>query len=161
MGTFIPVAIDHFASRLDYWIELPSVASGGPDPDVLRRIVMKFLASENWPYLRRRPKGDVEVDARALLCNGTLKLITPSTEDHQTEQGAILQVSLLKTAGEANLPIHHFLSALCGEQLPEPRWCRIHRTGMYGRSPQGRWLTPLEEVGEGLRRQWLRRRIHH
>jgi radical SAM-linked protein len=159
MGAFVPVAIDQFTSRLDYWIELPAVASGGPDPAVIQHLVEKFLASEIWPYLRPRPKGDVEVDARALVCNGALKLIANSGEDQPAEAGAILQVSLLKSTGEANLPIHHFLSALCGEQLLEPRWCRIERTGMYGRSFSGRWLTPLEEVGEGLRRRWLRRQI--
>jgi radical SAM-linked protein len=158
MGAVVSNAIDQSATRMDYTVVLLPATEGGPTEDEVRELRERFLASERWLYLRQRPKGDVEVDARALVTTDSLTLLGVEHEGEAEPGGTILRVSLLRKAGEVNLSIHDFLAALCGASLPEPRLCRIRRTGLYGLTTAGRWLTPLEEVGEENGRFWLRKR---
>ncbi len=161
MGALVPLAIDKHTTRLEYVVELPPPATGGPSAEEVRRLVARFLASERWPYLRQRPKGSVEVDARALVDEDALQVLEHEAGADNHKDGTILKVVFLRSTGEANLPIHDFLAALCGPLLPEPRWCRIRRTGMYGRSPSGPWRTPLEDIGERLRRLWFHKKFQN
>jgi hypothetical protein len=67
----------------------------------------------------------------------------------------VLCCTLLRGDGGVILPVHDFLAALLGEALAEPRHSAIVRTGCFGRHPDGRWLSPVEEVGETSLRTWL------
>ena len=153
IGATVPRSIDQGIERLDYRIELPPPSAQGPARSEVVACCERFLASEHWPYARRRPKGDVEVDARALVPDGGLTVVTTAGP------GTILQISLLQDAGGASLPVHDFLAAVCGDLLPAPQLCWIQRTGCYGLTTDGRWQTPFEEVGVHGRRFWLRRKI--
>ena len=99
-------------------------------------------------------KGDIEIDARPLVPAGGLGL----SED-TTGEGPVLHVTLLRGEGGISLPVHDFLAALLGDALAEPRHCAVVRTGCYGRHEDGRWLTPVEEVGETRLRYWLGRHL--
>jgi len=169
VGASVPRSIDQGATRFDYEVILP--ASGNVDLTfaTLTTRVERFLASDSWPYIRHRPKGDVEIDARALVPTGGLA-VEPVTDDQagsesggaapdQNPGGLRLRLSLLRTAGESSLPIHDFLTALCGSALSDSRLCQIRRTGYFGVSRSGLYRTPLEEVGDNNRRFWLRKRI--
>jgi len=160
MGASIPKAIDQCVSRFIYRVILPPAQSGGPTLADSFRQRQQFLASEHWPFLRQRPKGDVEVDARAMVSEDDLEILGTERETTDDPGGVVLRVSLHWNTGETNLSIHDFLAALCGMSLPDPRLCQIRRIAMFGRSTLGMWQTPLEEVGEGNRRLWLRRRLY-
>jgi hypothetical protein len=114
-----------------------------------------FTASESWPCIRRRPKGDIEIDARTLVTAGGIGLINET----EAGMGTGLRLSLLRSETRAMLPVHDFLTALLGEALPEPGYCSITRTGCYGRHTDGRWLSPIEEVGEASLRYWMGRHM--
>ena len=155
IGGQSPASIDQVVQRFDDRAVLPPAASGGPEPDQVAAAVDAFLASASWPCLRRRPKGDIEIDARALVPAGGLGLIHEPAGGEAPE----LRFTLLRGDGGTVLPVHDFLAALLGEALPEPRHCAITRTGCYGRHSDGRWLTPVEEVEETSLRFWLGRHL--
>ncbi len=156
VGATVPRSIDLAAERQDYRVVLPGEAAGGIDP-AAAACLQRFLASESWPHVRQRPKGDVEVDARSLVPSGGLCLEDPAGAGEPDV--LVLRVSLTRNPGGVSLPIHDFLAALFGAALAEPRLCRIRRTGYCGRSPKGEWRSPLEEVGEASRLIWLRKRM--
>ena len=85
-----------------------------------------FLAADRWLSLRRRPKGDAEIDARGLVPAGGLVWETGCRR-------VCRRCGSAWCAGEgAGLPVHDFLGALFGAALPEPRFCSVTRTGMSG-----------------------------
>ena len=73
---------------------------------------------------------------------------------------ARLRFSLLRSETGATLPVHDFLTALLGEALPEPGYCATTRTGYFGRHTDGRWLSPIEEVGESSLRYWTGQHLY-
>ncbi len=149
VGTITPPPIETRAQRLDYRVVFPDRPADRPDPDVARAAVAAFLATDRWPLLRRRPKGDAEIDARSLVPVDGLAW--------EAGPGALppLRVSLVRVGEGAGLPIHDLLGALFGAALPEPRFCSVTRTGMSGGDARGRWLSPLDEVLETRRQIWL------
>ncbi len=151
VGSQAPGSIDQCVRRFDYCIVLPEAADAGMNDSLVAEKVAAFLAAESWPYLRRRPKGDQTFDIRAMVPEGALRLEAGSGPEKTTQ----LIVSLLRSESGAMLPITEFLTSLLGDLLPEPRYCRITRTGYFGRQNDGRWLSPLEEVGEANLRTWL------
>jgi len=155
IGAQTPPAIDQAVVRFDYRVELPGESDGGPARGEVAAALDAFRASATWPCLRRRPKGDIELDARALVPTGGLGLLPDPTEDG----GAVLQLTLLRSETGAILPVNEFLTALLGEALPDARTCAVTRTGYYGRHTDGRWLSPFEEVGESSLRWWLGRHM--
>ncbi len=155
VGGQTPPSIDASAQRFDYLVDVPGPQEGGPARENVHAAVDAFLASENWMVLRKRPKGDVEIDARQLVPRGGLCLAPETAETDST----LLKISLLRSENGGSLPIHDFLTGLLGDELPQPRFCEITRTGYTGRSTDGRWMTPLEEVGEISRRFWLNRHL--
>ncbi len=155
VGGQAPAAIDQVVQRFDYRVTLPPAAWGCPDAGEVSAAIDAFLASECWPCVRRRAKGDIEIDARALVPTGGLGL----TEDPAGVDGPVLRVTILRGDGGVILPVHDFLAALLGEALAEPRYSAIVRTGIHGRHSDGRWLSPVEEVGETGLRTWLARQL--
>ncbi len=156
VGSQTPGSIDQCVKRFDYGIELPDPAAGGPDFNRVKAKVDAFLAEETWAYVRHRPKGDVSLDIRALVPEGALVL----AEDRGPDRPVKLQVSLLRGESGAMLPVNEFLTSLLGELLQEPRHCQVTRTGYFGQQNDGRWLSPLEEVGEANLRFWLSRHFN-
>ncbi len=156
VGSQTPVSIDQSVDRFDYRVELPEPAAGGPGPEEVKGKVAAFLAADAWMYVRRRPKGDMTFDMRALVPDGALEVNHDSGQD----QGVILSLSLLRGETGAMLPVNEFLTALLGDLLPEPRFSRIRRTGYFGLYNDGRWLSPFEEVGEFNLRCWLGRHFN-
>jgi len=71
----------------------------------------------------------------------------------------VMKLTLLRSESGASLSIHDFLTVLFGDALPETGHCSITRTGYFGRHTDGRWITPLEEVGETSHRYWLGRHM--
>ncbi|MFH1845341.1 MAG: TIGR03936 family radical SAM-associated protein [bacterium] len=170
VGASVPRSIDQDATRFEYEVTLPATGNNDLTSATLTARVERFLASDSWPHIRHRPKGDVEIDARALVPTGGLAVEpaaadikagkkSGSTAPDQNPGGLRLRLSLLRTAGESSLSIHDFLTALCGSALPEPQLCQIRRTGYFGVSRSGHYRTPLEEVGDNNRLFWLRKRI--
>ena len=156
-GPILPVSIEKGIARLDYAAELPAASRGGPDREFVSGRIAAFMAADRWPWLRRRPKGDVEVDARPLICGEDSLALDAAAPDGA--DGVTLSFSLLRESGLPGLPAQEFLAALLGEALPEPAWCRIRRTGLFARRPDGCWVPPLAEVSEWNRRFWLRTRM--
>ncbi len=155
VGSQTPGSIDQSVTRFDYRVELPSDMGDDARARVAGKVA-SFLAASAWPYVRQRPKGDVTFDIRALVPEGALVV-----EDEPAPGGGVgLRFSLLRGETGAVLPAHEFLAALLGELLPEPRLGRITRTGYCGRHNDGRWLSPLEEVGESNLRYWLGRHFN-
>ena len=76
VGGQTPASIDQLVQRFDYRVTLPPPAWGGPSAAAVAAAVDAFLASSSWPCLRRRPKGDLEIDARPLVPAGGLGLTT-------------------------------------------------------------------------------------
>ncbi|HPF71236.1 MAG TPA: TIGR03936 family radical SAM-associated protein, partial [Candidatus Krumholzibacteria bacterium] len=153
IGGQAPAAIDQLVERFDYRVQLPPEAWGGPDAGTVAAAIDGFLASASWPCVRRRAKGDLEIDARVLVPTGGLAL----EPDPAGDGAPVLRVTLLRGDGGVILPVHDFLAALLGEALAEPRFSAITRTGIHGRQQDGRWLSPVEEVGESGLRTWLAR----
>jgi hypothetical protein len=149
VGTITPSPIEERAQRLDYRVVFPDRAADRPDPAIAHAAVTAFLATDHWPSMRRRPKGDAEIDARSLVpVDGLVWEAGPG-------ELPPLRVSLVRLGEGAGLPIHDFLGALFGAALPEPRFCSVTRTGMSGSDARGRWLSPLDEVLETRREVWL------
>ncbi len=161
MGGVVPRAIDKAVERTDYEVVLPPPAEGGPEAAAAAARVRRFLAAERWPWLRRRPRGDLEVDARALVPADGLRLLPEGSAAAALDggEGAVLAISLVRAPGAGGLPIHDFLGALLGTDLAEPRHCAITRLRLLARSPGGGWRSPFAEAEEAQRRLWLRRRL--
>jgi radical SAM-linked protein len=155
VGAQTPPPVDHGDQRHEYEVVLPAPGAGGLERGRVAELVEAFLASETWPWLRRRPKGDVEVDARTLVPADGLRVLDDADGDAPR-----LRISLLREAGASSLPVHDLLAAVCGRELHEPRLCRVVRRVYRSRSTEGHWLTPMEEVGETSRRLWLRMRLY-
>jgi hypothetical protein len=100
-------------------------------------------------------KGDLEIDARPLVPAGGLGLAETSTAG----EGTRLRCSLMRSESGVILPVHDFLASLFGDALPEPRHSDVVRTGCLGLHKDGRWLSPVEEVGETNLRFWLGRHL--
>jgi len=155
VGGQTPKSIDQTVSRFDYLVVLPGQAEGGPALDIARAAVRAFLDSADWNVMRRRPKGDINIDARPLVYDDRVDV----SEQTAGKGGAVLRFSLLRSETGATLPVHDFLAALLGEALPVPGHCAITRTGIRGRHTDGRWISPVEEVGETSLRYWLGRHM--
>jgi len=156
VGPVLPGAIDKDVDRYDYRAVLPPPGEGGPEPDASRRAIASFLAATSWPYLRRRPKGDIEVDVRPLVCGDHLIVddsVCPETG------GSVLEFSLQRPPGEAGLPVYDFLAAVYGDLLPEPRLARVRRTALLSRRRDGGWTSPLVRIRELNLRRWLRKHL--
>lgn len=156
VGAQTPPSIDQAVSRFDYRVRLPGVDEGGPAADVVAAAVDAFLAGASCPVLRKRPKGDIEIDARALVPDGGLGLARADGHDTAVE----LRLSLVRSESGAGLPVHEFLACLFGQALPDPGLSVVTRTGYAGRHRDGRWLSPLEEVGETGLRFWMERHFN-
>jgi radical SAM-linked protein len=155
VGGQTPRSIDQIVTRMDYRVQLPGSAEGGPAVETVAAAVDAFLASDHWLYVRKRPKGDVELDARKLVSTSNFGLLTKT----EAGNGPVLRFSLLRSETGASLPVHDFLTALLGDALPEPGHCATTRTGYFGRHSDGRWLSPIEEVGESSLRYWMGRHM--
>jgi len=155
VGGQTPRSIDQMVTRMDYRVQLPGSAEGGPAVETVAAAVDAFLASDHWLYIRKRPKGDVELDARKLVSTSDFGLHTTT----EAGDGPTLRFSLLRSDSGASLPVIDFLAALLGDALPEPGHCAITRTGYFGRHADGRWLSPIEEVGESSLRYWMGRHM--
>lgn len=153
VGVTVPEAIDRGVDRMDYRVALPSEGEGGPEPAVIPEILEAFLGQERVIHLRRRPKGDVEIDVRPLIPDGGLTL------DPEAADGAVLRVHVLRLPDRPGLPIHEFLAALFGDALPEPRFCRVRRTGLWTHTEDGDWSSPLLRIREYNQRLWLRKHL--
>lgn len=156
VGAQTPPSIDQAVSRFDYRVILPGVDEGGPTAETAAAAVDAFLAGARRPVVRKRPKGDIEIDARALVPDGGLGLARADGRDQALE----LRVSLLRSESGAGLPVHEFLACLFGQALPDPGLCVVVRTGYAGLHRDGRWLSPLEEVGETGLRFWMERHFN-
>ncbi|MBK7187135.1 MAG: TIGR03960 family B12-binding radical SAM protein [bacterium] len=156
IGAQAPPSIDQAVSRFDYRVRLPGTPEGGPTAEVAAAAVDAFLASPSRLVVRKRPKGDIQIDARALVPEGGLGLARVDGQG----PGPELRISLLRSESGAGLPVHEFLACLFGQALPEPGLCVVTRTGYSGLHRDGRWLSPLEEVGETGLRFWLGRHFY-
>ena len=156
VGAQTPPSIDQAVSRFDYRVRLPGAQEGGPTADQAAAAVDAFLASPSRLVVRKRPKGDIQIDARALVPEGGLGLAWVGGQD----QGPVLRLSLVRSETGAGLPVHEFLACLFGQALPEPGLCVVTRTGYSGLHRDGRWLSPLEEVGETGLRFWMGRHFN-
>ncbi|MGD9548967.1 MAG: TIGR03936 family radical SAM-associated protein [Candidatus Krumholzibacteriia bacterium] len=154
VGSRTPVSIDQSVSRFDFRAVLPAPHEGGPDRETVAARVRGFNASETWPFTRKRPKGDLEFDARRMIHRGRVEVL-----DEAEDGATVLGFALLRSETGAIMPVVDFLAALLGEALPEPGHCLITRTGMFGLQNDGRWLSPLEEVDEINLRYWLSRHL--
>ncbi|MEZ4389214.1 MAG: TIGR03936 family radical SAM-associated protein [Candidatus Krumholzibacteriia bacterium] len=150
VGSIAPPSIDALAERFDYRVVLP--VEGGPDRRVADAAVSAFLAATTWPWNRQRQgKPDKVVDARRLVPEDGLAWLA---DDPLT-----LRVSLLRLEG-AGLPVHDFLAALFGADLPEPRWCAVSRLAITGPDEAGRWLSPFAEIEAMRQRVWMQARLN-
>ncbi len=156
VGGQTPPSIDKGIARFSYRIELPAPEGGGPAAQDVAARIEEFLAAKTRPHVRRRPKGDVTLDLRALVPDGALEIEGASTRDDTV----VLRCTLARSETGATLPVHEFMAALLGDLLPEVRYAGVVRTGYFGRHHDGRWLSPLEEVGETNLRYWLGRRFN-
>lgn len=156
VGAQTPPSIDQAVSRFDYRVRLPGAFEGGPSAEAVAAAVDAFLTSPRCLVVRRRPKGDIEIDARALVPENGLGLARAGGQDEALE----LSVSLTRSDSGAGLPVHEFLACLFGQALPEPGLCVVTRTGYTGLHRDGRWLSPLEEVGETGLRFWMGRHFN-
>ncbi|MBK8166644.1 MAG: DUF2344 domain-containing protein [bacterium] len=156
VGAQTPPSIDQAVSRFDYRVRLPGVDEGGPTAETAAAEVDAFLTGANRLVVRKRPKGDLEIDARALVPDGGLGLARADGHDPVLE----LRVSLLRSESGAGLPVQEFLACLFGQALPDPGLCAVTRTGYAGLHRDGRWLSPLEEVGETGLRFWMERHFN-
>ncbi len=155
VGGQTPRSIDHAVTRFDYRVEIPGIDDGGVPTAEVAAALDTFLASESWNYLKKRPKGDIEIDARALVETGGIGLDNKTTDGYATR----LRFSLMRSQTGATLSVHDFLTALLGDALVEPGHCLATRTGYFGRHTDGRWISPIEEVGEFGLRYWMGRHM--
>jgi radical SAM family uncharacterized protein/radical SAM-linked protein len=155
VGGQTPRSIDQIVQRFDYRVEIPGVRDGGPDQAVVQAALDEFLASDQRPFVKQRPKGDITIDARAIVPQGGIGLL----DELGADGGCVMKFTLLRSESGASLSVHDFLAALLGDALSEPGHCAIARTGYYGQHTDGRWITPIEEVGETSHRFWLGRHM--
>ncbi len=155
VGTQTPKSIDKCVERSDYSVKIPGPREGGPTHDVVAAAVKNFISSEEVMVLKKRPKGDIKIDARALVPTGGLSLAPEVTDD----DGSSLTICLLRSESGASLSVNDFLTALLGDSLDDPGHCFTTRTGYFGRHTDRRWITPLEEVGESRLRYFLSSRL--
>ena len=80
---------------------------------------------------------------------------SPSVQPPDGATPPALHLSLVRDAEGAGLPVHEFLAALCGADLPEPRWCAVTRTSILGRDENDGWLSAFEEIQALRRRVWF------
>ncbi len=151
IGGQAPRSIDAIVERFDYRVEVPGSQHGGPARETIAAAVDEFVARKSMVVTRRRPKGDIDVDVRAMVPPGGLALDQIPAQDG----ASVLRFSLERSNTGATMPVHDFLAALLGEALAEARHCLVTRTGYFGRNNHGRLFTPLQEVGETSRRFWL------
>jgi len=155
VGPLPPPAVEKNSLRFDFLAELPAPSTGGPDLGVVTARIESLLAAAEWPAVRRRPKGDIELDARSLLCDDMIEAAaTPSGDG-----AAAIRFSLRRDPGNTGLSALEFLAALLGDTLSDLAWCRIRRLALKTRLPDGSWVSPLEAVSETNRRLWLRLRL--
>ena len=155
VGGQAPQSIDQSIVRFDYRVDIPGKQDGGPAREEVAAALDAFLAAEQWPVLRKRPKGDIQIDARALVSAGAIGLANETADGFATR----LRFTLTRSETGATLPVHDFLTALLGDALPEPGHCAVTRLGYYGRHADGRWLSPIEEVGESNLGYWMGRHL--
>lgn len=155
VGATVPESIDQGVDRMDYRVELPREDEDGPEPAVVGPILDAFLGRDRVIHLRRRPKGDVEVDLRPLIDDGGLA-VEPS---NAVATGPVLRIRMLRRTDRPGLPIHEFLAALFGDALPEPRYCRVTRTALLTRTDAGDWTSPLQRIRDHNSRLWLRKHL--
>ena len=157
VGSTTPPSIDAEVERFDYRVVLAAAADGGPAPAAARAAVAEFLAAETWPYKRCRPdRPPVEVDVRRLVFDDDIAWLP------NPDAGAppALQMRLQRDTDGAGLPVHDVLAAIFGAALPEPRWCAVTRTGLYGRDTRGTWVSPFETIMIQRERIWLRAHLN-
>jgi radical SAM-linked protein len=151
IGGQAPKSIDQIIERFDYRAQLPGPGEGGPERETVAAAIDEFLAQSSMVVTRHRPKGDIEVDVRAMVPSGCLALDPETTDDG----ASVLGFTLERSGTGATMPVHDFLAALLGEALADARQSLVTRTGYFGRNNHGRLITPLQEVGETSRRFWL------
>jgi len=151
IGGQAPRSIDQIVQCFDYRVELPGPDEGGPDKGTIAAAVDDFLDRKSMIVTRKRPKGDIEVDVRAMVPNGGLGLESELADDG----GSVLSFTLQRTGTGATIPVFDFLAAILGEALADARHSLVTRTGYFGHNNHGRLITPLQEVGETSRRFWL------
>ncbi len=156
IGGQAPRSIDAIVKRFDYRVEVPGPDFGGPARDTIAAAIDEFIGSKSIMVTRHRPKGDIEVDVRAMVPSGGLALDPKPAKDGS----CVLRFSLERSNTGATMPVHDFLAALLGEDLPESRHCLVTRTGYFGRNHHGRLFTPLQEVGETSRHFWLEKHFN-
>jgi radical SAM-linked protein len=159
VGGQTPKSIDQSVGCFDYRVVLPGSDEGGPAPATVRAAVQAFLDAPEFIVRRKRPKGDIDIDVRPLVLEDRLDVSEQGPTEAQREGAVALRFSLLRSGTGATLPIHDFLAALLGEALPVPGHCAITRSGIRGLHTDGRWISPLEEVGETSLRYWLGRHL--
>lgn len=155
VGATVPESIDQGVDRMDYRVEMPREDEGGPEPAAVGLVLEAFLSQDRVIHLRRRPKGDVEVDLRPLIDDGGLA-VEPSDA---AATGPVLRIRMLRRTDRPGLPIHEFLAALFGDALPEPRYCRVTRTALLTRTDTGDWTSPLQRIRDHNSRLWLRKHL--
>ncbi len=151
IGGQAPRSIDQIVQCFDYRVELPGPFEGGPDSGTVAAAVDDFLGRKSMVVTRKRPKGDIDVDVRAMVPHGGLGLEKEPAEDG----GSVLSFTLQRSNSGATVPVFEFLAALLGEALADARQSFVTRTGYFGRNNHGRLITPLQEVGESSHRFWL------
>ena len=159
IGPAVPESIDKSVDRQDYRVILPATEEGGPDRQTVQEAIDAFLELPERIHLRRRPKGDVEVDVRPMVEAGGLRICAEPAILPGGTSALEMELELLREHDTPGLPIHDFLAALFGAALPEPRLCVITRTALLSRDKDGGWRSPLERVREINRRYWLRKHI--
>jgi radical SAM-linked protein len=155
VGTQTPKSIDQCVERSDYVVNIPGPHENGPTHDEVATAVANFTSTDKMLVVKKRPKGDIEIDARALVPTGGLSLAPEAADDG----GSSLTICLLRSESGASLSVNDFLTALLGDSLDDPGHCFTSRKGYYGRHKDGRWITPLEEVGESRLRYYLSSRM--
>jgi radical SAM-linked protein len=157
VGSSTPPSIDADVERCDYRIELPAPGEGGLAAAAARRAVTEFLAAARRPWTRQRPdRPDAEVDVRRLVLAEGLTWLDEPEEDRP----GTLRLRLRHDTEGGGLPVTEVLAAIFGAALPEPRWCAITRTGLFGRDPRGRWQSPFERIQVERRQAWLRAHLN-
>jgi radical SAM family uncharacterized protein/radical SAM-linked protein len=152
IGPVVPESIDKSVDRHDYHVVIPTDGDDAPQRDVIERELREFLASEKRIHLRRRPKGDVEIDVRPLVSDTGLRIMPHS----DGVSGIQLELSILREHGTPGLPVNEFLAAVFGASLPQSGICHITRTALLSRDGETDWRSPLIRVREINRRFWLR-----
>lgn len=156
IGATVPEAIDRGVDRMDYRVVLPREGEGGPEPAVVGPILAAFLSQDRVIHLRRRPKGDVEIDLRPLIDDDDGLAVAFSDAG---ASGPVLRIRMRRLPDQPGLPIHEFLAALFGDALPEPRYCRVRRTALLTRTDDGAWSSPLQRIRDHNSRLWLRKHL--